>query len=201
MCWFLKALFLQITSTRNHHHWGFTEYGMLWKAWLSDSVSPFNNSAAEFPAGSSQLVQIKRCFIHKIPTLLSHRQGRTEGGKGSIMPQASKSPNNIASIFFNTVHLLPGGAKLASCPGHHLTSVRPCSQSVSHSLSSLQTTVIHELHKAHDWMSLNKLLINYPKYLTKGKRVKGNLANDFSVTAISLDARKCLGVFSDIRKR
>jgi len=36
------------------------------------------------------------------------------------------------AYFFNTVHLLPedlrfehGGAKLASCPGHHLNSLRP----------------------------------------------------------------------------
>jgi len=36
------------------------------------------------------------------------------------------------STFFNTVHLLPkdlsfehGGAKVASCPGHHLTSLCP----------------------------------------------------------------------------
>jgi len=45
-----------------------------------------------------------------------------------------KSPNNVTSTSFNTVHLLPkdlrfehGGAKLASCPGRHLTSLRPCS--------------------------------------------------------------------------
>ena len=46
---------------------------------------------------------------------------------------APKSPNNVTSMFFNTVHLLPkdikfehGGAKLASCPGRCLTSLRPC---------------------------------------------------------------------------
>jgi len=44
-----------------------------------------------------------------------------------------KSLNNVTSTFFNTAHLLPkklrfehGGAKLASCPGRHLTSLRPC---------------------------------------------------------------------------
>jgi len=45
-----------------------------------------------------------------------------------------KSPNNLTSTFFNTagLHLFPkdlrlehGGAKLASCPGRHLTSLRP----------------------------------------------------------------------------
>jgi len=43
-----------------------------------------------------------------------------------------KSPNNVRSTFFNTVNLLSkdlrfkyGGTKLASCPGHHLTSLRP----------------------------------------------------------------------------
>jgi len=46
--------------------------------------------------------------------------------------RAPKSLNNITSTSFNTVHLLPkdlrfeyGGAKLASCPGRHLTSIRP----------------------------------------------------------------------------
>jgi len=45
---------------------------------------------------------------------------------------APKSPNNATSTFFNTVHLLPkdlrfehGGAKLASWPGRHLTTLRP----------------------------------------------------------------------------
>ena len=44
-----------------------------------------------------------------------------------------KRPNNVTRTFFNTVHLLPedlrfknGGAKLVSCPGRHLTSLRPC---------------------------------------------------------------------------
>ena len=46
---------------------------------------------------------------------------------------ASQNPNNVASTFFNTRHLLlkdptfeHGDAKLASCPGRHLTSLRPC---------------------------------------------------------------------------
>jgi len=44
---------------------------------------------------------------------------------------APKNPNNFARTFYNTVHLLPedlrlenGGAKLASWPGRHLTSLR-----------------------------------------------------------------------------
>ena len=48
---------------------------------------------------------------------------------------APKSPNNVTSTFLNIVNLLPedlsfkhGGAKLASCPGRHLTSLRPCSR-------------------------------------------------------------------------
>ena len=43
-----------------------------------------------------------------------------------------KSPNIFTSTFFNTVNFLPndlrfrlGGAKLVSCPGHRLTSLRP----------------------------------------------------------------------------
>ena len=44
---------------------------------------------------------------------------------------APKNPNNVTHAFFNTVHLLQEdlrfehrGAKFASCPGHHLTSLR-----------------------------------------------------------------------------
>jgi len=48
---------------------------------------------------------------------------------------APKSPNNVSNTFFNAVHLLPKDlrfehwdATLASCPGRHLTSLRPYSQ-------------------------------------------------------------------------
>jgi len=57
-----------------------------------------------------------------------------------------KSPNNVTSTFFNTVYLVPedlrfeyGGAKLAFCPGHHLTSLRPC---VSRQLSNVQPSAL-----------------------------------------------------------
>jgi len=46
---------------------------------------------------------------------------------------APKRSNNVASICFNAVHLLPkdlrskyGGAKLVSYPGHHPASVCTC---------------------------------------------------------------------------
>ena len=49
-----------------------------------------------------------------------------------ITAVAPKSPKNARSTFCNTVNLLPEelrfeheGAKLSSCPGHHLTSLRP----------------------------------------------------------------------------
>jgi len=49
-----------------------------------------------------------------------------------ITAGSPKSPNNVTSTFFSAVHLLPkdlsfahGGAKLASCLGRHLTSLRP----------------------------------------------------------------------------
>jgi len=60
-------------------------------------------------------------------------QGRNEGGKGGTILRESlrgapKSPRNVTCRFFNTVNLLPKdikfehwGAKLASCPGRHLT--------------------------------------------------------------------------------
>jgi len=57
--------------------------------------------------------------------------GRITMGGAEWLRAAPKSTNNVASTFFNIVHLLPkglrsehGGAKLASCPGRHLTSLR-----------------------------------------------------------------------------
>jgi len=51
------------------------------------------------------------------------KQGRKEREKGGTMSRAPRSPNNIASTFFNTVDLVPKdlrfereGDKLASCP-------------------------------------------------------------------------------------
>ena len=49
---------------------------------------------------------------------------------------APKSPINVGSTFFYAVYLLPkdlrfehGGVNLASCPGRHLNSLRPCAPS------------------------------------------------------------------------
>lgn len=41
------------------------------------------------------------------------------------LEEAPKSPNNVASTFFNEVDLgfEQGGAKVVSCPGWHLTLV------------------------------------------------------------------------------
>ena len=71
-------------------------------------------------------------------TLSMYLRGVTRVWQEGTIPRApnhcgggvgAKSSNNITSTFFNTVNLLPkelrfehGSAKLASCPGRHLTS-------------------------------------------------------------------------------
>ena len=58
-------------------------------------------------------------------------QGRNEGSRGHSVPGAEllgvpKSPNNVASTFFNTVHLLQKDLSFehgVSCLGLHLTCV------------------------------------------------------------------------------
>jgi len=57
---------------------------------------------------------------------------RITAGGAKCLLVAPKSPNNFTSTFFNTVNFLPkslrlehGGVKFASCPGRHLTSLRP----------------------------------------------------------------------------
>jgi len=77
---------------------------------------------------------------------LPRKLGRTRGSKVGAIPLAPshyggakllrgapKSPNDVTNTSFNTVHFLPKelrfehwGARLASCPGRHLTSLRPC---------------------------------------------------------------------------
>ena len=59
-------------------------------------------------------------------------QGEHNSPGAESLRGVPKSSNNVTSAFFNTVRLLPkglifehGGAKLASCPGRHLTSLRP----------------------------------------------------------------------------
>ena len=71
-------------------------------------------------------------------------RGITKAARGAQFPgrpvtmtapndyRSPKSHNNVTSTFFNTLHLLPkyltferGGAKLASFPGRHLTSLCP----------------------------------------------------------------------------
>jgi len=77
-------------------------------------------------------------------------QGRNDGARAAIprapnlygdaerLRGAPKNLNNVTSTFFSKVLLLPkdlrfehGGAKLASCTGRHLTSLRPCRQCFS----------------------------------------------------------------------
>jgi len=66
-----------------------------------------------------------------------------------------KTPKNVTSTFFNSVHLLPkylrfehGSAKFASCPRPHLTSLRSC-----------------PLHCCSDlWLWVFWLLLAYSRY-------------------------------------
>jgi len=90
------------------------------------------------------------CRISTKLTSLWRKQGRNDGGQGGTIPRAPdhwggakcllvarKSPNNFTGTFFNTVNFLPkglrferGGAKLASRPGRHLTSLHPWAESL-----------------------------------------------------------------------
>jgi len=82
------------------------------------------SSLAQHPSIIMQLLK-----IFTVDFWLSCHQGRNEGRtRGAEFPRrliaavARKSPNKVTSTFFNTVHW---GAKLASCPVHHLASLRP----------------------------------------------------------------------------
>ena len=87
----------------------------------------------------------------RLETTSYSTKGYNEGGNGVTIPRVPshwvtpKISNNVTSTFFNTVHLLPKnfmfehrGAKLAFCPGHYLTSLRPW-QHVSQSSQNPRT--------------------------------------------------------------
>ena len=87
-------------------------------------------------------------------------QGRYERGTiartSNHRGRTSKSSNNVASIFFNTVDLLPkdirfehGGVKLASCLGRHLSLLRPYVWWVLQQIISLPYPVT-----SHWWVSI-----------------------------------------------
>jgi len=108
-----------------------------------------------------------------------YRQGRNEGGKRGKIPRAPnhcggakslrgvpENPNNITTTFFNTVDLLPkdlkfehGGAKLASCPEHHITSLRPWIRLIT-AMVSIKFTKSHYIPKKEKSSeALNLLLL------------------------------------------
>ena len=100
---------------------------------------------------------------------------RKEGGKrGTILRAlnhygdakwlrvAQKSPNNVTWTFFNTVNLLPkdlrfehGGTNLASCPGRHLTLLRPWN-----SIFKIPP-VVCEMNSGRIWIFQNSLTSNF----------------------------------------
>ena len=87
-----------------------------------------------------QLFQCQHALTSFIlATFIPTGRGVTRGGQGGhnspgaeSLRGAPKSPNSVTNTL---LHLLPkdlgfvhGGARLASCPGRHLTSLRPCPQ-------------------------------------------------------------------------
>jgi len=73
-------------------------------------------------------------WLRYVGQICGHEQGRNEGGKGVTIPQAPKSPKYFLqySTFASERLLDPTrGAKLASWPGRHLTSLRPWSWDLS----------------------------------------------------------------------
>ena len=77
-------------------------------------------------------------------------------GEGETIPREPKSPTNVTSTSFNTVHWLPnairfehGGAKLASCPGRHQASLCPWVWWIFQQIISWPSTVT-----SHWWLSI-----------------------------------------------
>ena len=85
------------------------------------------------------LQNLKIFSSFRVKLFVCSEKGRNDGGKRAQVPGlqittvAPKNSNNVTNTPFNKVHLLPknlrfehGGAKFASCPGRHFTSLRTC---------------------------------------------------------------------------
>jgi len=116
--------------------WGvFAEYGVDGRQMLTVKLL---NLAQTFVSVSAELNHNRSPWVLDSDNDVCCHQSRGET-KGGATPRAlnhrdaPKSTNNVSSNFFITTRLLlkdlrfkHGGAKLVSCPGRHLTSVRPC---------------------------------------------------------------------------
>jgi len=80
-------------------------------------------------ATCSKAPKVKEARLHRLWKPSKFRKckkgeimGVTRGGKGGTMTRAPKSPNNVASTFFNTVNLLPKdlGSNMGG-PSNHST--------------------------------------------------------------------------------
>ena len=81
-------------------------------------------------------------------------------GGAEWLRRQQKRPNSTTNTFFNTVHLLPTGlrfehrgAKLASCPGSYLTSLRPCLRTIVGVQHQYWTVVILLGRQGHHLLS------------------------------------------------
>jgi len=107
-----------------------------------DHISAEPLSTVEVNVAMTINVKVQRAF----DCYAGAEQGDNCPGAKSLRARP-KSPNSITSTSFNTEHLLPkdlrfdhGGAKLSSCPGRHLTSLRP------YDSKTFLLSLLHQLH-------------------------------------------------------
>jgi len=104
---------------------------------------------------------------------LAYNRGVTRGIAGHDAPdvaitgrRAPKCPSNVASTAINTVHSLPKdfrfehrGAKLVSCPGRHLTMVRPFFRHIYESLKNRDERTLLTHLKDNSQQNLTRFFI------------------------------------------
>ena len=102
---------------------------------------------------------------------------------------AEKS-NNVRSTFFNRIHLLPKdpwlehvGVKLVSCPGLHVTSLRPCIHCTYSVLACVWHTCVQESTLRRRFMLL---AIHWERC---------TLPQEYNALETKLEWSTCLGVF------
>ena len=141
------------TSYLNQTSWNTALCKMELQRMLPSNVVLTASGVQHLPLGLSAKFLVGTFTDMRLGVLSTAGRGVTGRGNGGTIPRARnhyggakslwgapndseggalKNPKNVTSTFFITSHLLQkdlrfenGGVKLATCPGRHLTSLRP----------------------------------------------------------------------------
>jgi len=123
----------------------------VWMNWLDFPRPRYFAEVVNSPNSKRKTFGMTRAVTRGQGVTIPRQPNYYRGAK--TLRGALQGPNNVASTFVNTVHLLPkdlrfehGGAKLVSCPGRHLTCVTPLHLAISNSSGTTGRLFDNQLH-------------------------------------------------------